>query len=438
MPSESARLTPRGFRPGVRGGDLFAHSAWDVLPAGLALGQGALLTASLLLGAEAQGPLLPVVLVVGCGLWWGSNTVSHQHLHRPFFRAPGLNRGFSLYLTLLLGIPQSLWRRRHLWHHAGEPPVARGAGWPRHALGSREARLELASLLLLFGALGWLAPRVFLCGYLPGYALGLALSQAQGYFEHLSLPDRARGGVSYYGRLYNLLWLNDGYHAEHHARPQAHWRALPGIAPHPGTSRRSGVPPILRWLEPLAAWANRTQAGLLVRLERWSLGRPRLLRFMVRTHRRAFAPLLPLLGLSRESQVRVCVVGGGLFPRTLLALGDLLPSARFVLVDAEAEHLEQARRSLAARGGLLRRCEFVCASFDPGVHLGFELVVIPLGYRGDRRALYDEPTRTPRLIHDWLWRRRGKPGRTVSPWLLKRVNLVRGVAARVAESRLAA
>ena len=33
-------------------------------------------------------------------------------------------------------------------------------------------------------------------------------------------------GVSSYGWLYNLLWFNNGYHAEHHFRPRVHWTRM--------------------------------------------------------------------------------------------------------------------------------------------------------------------------------------------------------------------
>ena len=33
-------------------------------------------------------------------------------------------------------------------------------------------------------------------------------------------------GVSSYHRLYNLIWFNNGYHAEHHFRPKMHWTKM--------------------------------------------------------------------------------------------------------------------------------------------------------------------------------------------------------------------
>ncbi|MGH9887944.1 MAG: fatty acid desaturase, partial [bacterium] len=76
----------------------------------------------LLVGLAASHGLVllavPWAPVIAVGVWWSSNTVAHHSIHRPLFRTRGANRLFSLYLSLLLGIPQSLWKQRHLAHHA--------------------------------------------------------------------------------------------------------------------------------------------------------------------------------------------------------------------------------------------------------------------------------------------------------------------------------
>jgi hypothetical protein len=53
----------------------------------------------------------------------------------------------------------------------------------------------------------------------------------------------------------------------------------------------------------------------------------------------------------------------------------------------------------------------------------FDLLVIPLAFDGDRRALYERPPASAMLVHDWIWRRRGSSA-VVSRLLLKRLNLV--------------
>src|SRR5438093_10600605 len=77
--------------------------------------------ALLVIAAGAHGLVLllwPSMLLIALGLWWCANTVSHNFIHLPFFRSRSANSAFSVYLSLLLGLPQTFWRQRHLAHHA--------------------------------------------------------------------------------------------------------------------------------------------------------------------------------------------------------------------------------------------------------------------------------------------------------------------------------
>jgi hypothetical protein len=361
-------------KPTAARGGVLRHSPWDALLVALALAQAALLL------------LAPGLAAVAVGLWWGSNTVAHNFIHRPFFRRPALNLLFALFLTGLLGVPQSVWRDRHLAHHAG-------VEWRFRP--SRQMAAEVLLVLGLWAALAALDGWFFLTAYLPGYALGLGLCWLHGHYEH------ARGTTSHYGRLYNLLFLNDGYHAEHHARPGAHWTELPGLVE--GGSRSSRWPAVLRWLEALS----------LEGLERLVLRSAALRRFVLDRHERAFRRLMPPL----PPRPRVAVVGGGLFPRTLLVLGRLLPGASFTVIDRSEGNVEVAR-GLAPSG-----VDFLCAAYDPDLARGFDVVVFPLAFDGDRAAIYRDPPATVVFVHDWVWRRRGR-GVVVSLLLLKRLNLI--------------
>ena len=89
---------------------ILKHSPWDALLVALALTHGAVLVAF---------PIWPVIAI---GIWWNSNTIAHNFIHKPFFRSKTLNVLFSLYQSVLLGIPQTIWRARHLAHHADGPP----------------------------------------------------------------------------------------------------------------------------------------------------------------------------------------------------------------------------------------------------------------------------------------------------------------------------
>ncbi len=299
-----------------------------------------------------------------------------------------MNRAFSAALSILLGIPQTLWRDLHLAHHAG-------VAWRLRI--SRQLVVETALVLSLWALLTWLHPRFYLMAYLPGYLAGLGLCATQGYWEHA-----AGRPTSHYGRLYNFFCFNDGYHAEHHADPAIHWTELPARIE--GGAATSQWPPLLRWLgvRPLEA------------LERLVLRSPGLQRFVLRNHRRAFQDLLPHFGTAR----RVTIVGGGLFPRTALILRELLPAARLTIIDSNARNLETARAFLG------ETIEYRNERYLDGGSFDCDLTVIPLCLQGDRAASYRHPPSPAVLVHDWIWRRRGR-GTIISAMLLKRLNLVR-------------
>jgi len=338
-----------------------------------------------------------LVAVIAVGIWWTSNTVAHIFIHRPFFATRASNLLFSASLSVALGIPQRLWRERHLAHH-------RGGEWrlrPSAQLAAETALVGLAWTAMAFTHLAF-----FTSTYVPGYLLGLGLCWVQGHYEH------AHGTTSHYGWFYNALCFNDGYHVEHHANPGAHWTRLPALRVPNAPSSRWPAP--LRWLDSVSESVSLVSS--LERLERLVLRHEALQRFVLRSHRRAFAAILPTLPSIRQ----VAIVGGGLFPRTALILRELLPNARIVIVDASTENIATASSIL---GGQDIHSE--CRLYRPTDETAgrFDLVVIPLSFRGDRHALYRHPPPTPLLVHDWIWNRSGE-GRVVSIALLKRLNLV--------------
>jgi hypothetical protein len=364
------------IRPAVssrRSGAVLRYSSWDGVLVGLSLAHGAALL------------MVPSIPLVAMALWWNANTVAHNFIHRPFFCSRPINHLYSLLLSAILGFPQSIWRERHLAHHAGRPVRLQA---------SRAIAAELLLVVAVWATVAALSPPAFFGIYLPGWALGLALCWLQGHYEH------ARGTTSHYGRVYNALFFNDGCHAEHHLRPGRHWSELGRWRP---DGRASRWPPVLRWLDDVS----------LEGLERILLASPLLQRTVVRMHERAFRKLLPACRDVRS----VLIVGGGLFPRTALVLRRLLPEARLIIVDAQADNLDIARRFLDA--AVVLRHERFTGVAPPGV----DLVVVPLDYVGDRGAIYRHPPARVTLVHDWLWSRRGA-GAIVSLLLLKRVNRV--------------
>ena len=345
------------------------RSKWDAILIGLAAAHGVALF------------LWPSPFLIGLGMWWAANTIAHTFIHRPFFSAGSLNRCFSFYLSLILGIPQSLWRARHLDHHAERE-------WKLRI--TPQLAIESLGVFTFWSLIATSSPRFFLTAYLPGYIAGLCLCWLQGRYEH------ARGTTSHYGRIYNLLFFNDGYHVEHHTRPGVHWHEL---ANQPRLDTRpSRWPAVLRWIE-----------GILGGLERIVLLSPLVQRIVVKKHEQAFRKLL-----NGKSPQRIGVVGGGLFPRSLIALKNIYPTAQLVGIDADQRHIEIAKSFVDA--------QFTHEWFDPN-RCDFDLLVIPLAYFGDRNTLYQNPPARHVLIHDWLWRKRGQSS-IVSILLLKRLNLI--------------
>ncbi len=353
---------------------LLRHSAWDTEFVLLALLHGVVLAC------------WPSSWLIAIGLWWNSNTISHNFLHKPFFRSRRLNAVFSLYLSVLLGVPQTIWKARHLAHHAET----------RCRL--RITPLMVAEVFLVLGLWALLLavmPTFFLTAYLPGYAAGLMLCALHGYYEH------EHGTTSHYGWWYNWLFFNDGFHVEHHMDPGRHWSRLRHVAAPDRLSSR--WPAVLRWLDYFS----------LDGLERMVLKSGLLQRLVLRSHERAFRRLLPELADVRS----VAIVGGGLFPRTAIILRRLLPMARLVVIDASAASLRAARQFLP------RQVEVLHALYDPECHAAFDLVVVPLAFIGNRTSYYRSPAAPRMIIHDWLWRRRGASA-VVSIFLLKRLNLI--------------
>lgn len=363
-----------------------------------------------LAGLHAAALLLrPSMLIVAIGLWWNANTISHNFIHRPMFASRAGRAAFSCGLSLLLGFPQSLWRARHLAHHAGRKPQIT---WNAQMIA------ETLMVAALWCTLAAVKPMFMFSVWLPGWLLGLALCRVHGRYEH------ARGAVSHYGRIYNLLFFNDGYHAEHHAHPGMHWSRLPQHKIKDAAT--SNWPAVLRWMEDVKTI---TPCAALCALERIVRRSPRLQRFVLDRHERAFRKLLNDLRATRAIAVEdiktIGVIGGGLFPRTAMVLARVCPNARLSLIDLDSAHLEMARETLGDS------VDYVCERFEagnaqtPADSQAFDAIVIPLAYVGNREAIYRHPPARAVFVHDWIWRRRGRSASAVvSLLLLKRLNVV--------------
>jgi fatty acid desaturase len=123
---------------------------------------------------------------------------------------------------------------KRLWRvgsHEKDLLVLASGHEPKRSRELRQIQVDRAAhtvSVLLFLLISW--QWTVFC-YFPAFAVAMVLANTQNYYRHFGAdPDeRAANSVSYYGRLYNLLAFNDGYHQEHHLAPGAHWSSLPAV-----------------------------------------------------------------------------------------------------------------------------------------------------------------------------------------------------------------
>jgi len=261
---------------------LFAHTWKDGILVVLAAVQVGLLVAGVATATEMPlGASMVFRLAVVFLMCTNYQCVAHNAIHNPFFSSDLLNRLFSVLNSLCIGVPQSLYRVHHLHHHKynndAKDPVTgttkdvtstfrygRGDSEepivPYAAMGFFRSSfrymwdqatskgllplvfaesLALAAFVAVLAAINW---RGFVVFYVPVWYLGQMAAMAENYLEHHgAIPgNRRTDSVSAYGRLYNLIWFNNGYHQEHHWRPQVHWTKVTDLRDQmpPETARR--------------------------------------------------------------------------------------------------------------------------------------------------------------------------------------------------------
>jgi fatty acid desaturase len=205
------------------------------------------------------------------------NTSMHHNMHVPYFKPKWLNRAYELFVSAAVGIPHQGWAFFHSIHHKYNndfsidgktyDPVSfyrygengeRENFWKycfkgvwRDLTGYtfadphdnchtkvkihsvRKLREEnLAFILWMFAI--YLVNWQYGLFYTAVYLLSLAANHANSYGEHFGPVEQGNfraNSVGSYGKLYNFLCFNSGYHQEHHVRPSAHWTELPNITP---------------------------------------------------------------------------------------------------------------------------------------------------------------------------------------------------------------
>jgi len=211
--------------------------------------------------------LLCLGVIYSVSVSWNINGISHNFIHNPYFSWRPLNRIFAVLESMTLGFSQTFYKYVHHRHHMGnsDRPDEEGdtVDWLsiyRHGHDGEAENVwsyiflsylrddpkaifkeikrksgpdaywgvfEIAAFIgffVLMGILNW----KFILFFLPFYYLGHCLSYLNGYFLHFGgNPDKPIAwGVSSYEKIYNALWFNNGYHAEHHFRPKLHWTKM--------------------------------------------------------------------------------------------------------------------------------------------------------------------------------------------------------------------
>jgi fatty acid desaturase len=247
---------------------VLAYSKWDALPALCGVLHFAyVLTLFALFPVAPWWVLACLGIIYSISVSWNINGISHNFIHNPYFSWRPLNRMFAVLESMTLGFSQTFYKYVHHRHHMGnsDRPDEEGetVDWlsiyrhghegeaenvwsyiflsylrddPKAIFGEikRKSRAdaywgvaEIAAFLgffVLMGILNW----KFILFFLPFYYLGHCLSYLNGYFLHYGgNPDKPIAwGVSSYEKIYNTLWFNNGYHAEHHFRPKMHWTKM--------------------------------------------------------------------------------------------------------------------------------------------------------------------------------------------------------------------
>ena len=247
---------------------LLRYSTWDGFPVTTTIFQ-LILNVWLATTWEAHNIsqillIFPICLFL---FWYNALVATHNFVHTPWFSSKVLNQVYAVLNSVNLGSPVTHYRHLHLNHHryGNDRQDAKGHtqdgsstfAYGKHSRSEhvisycglailrddvtetlREARThnEVTQLWLELGAcvlamIGYLliSWKFFVFFALPVFYWGWFLTYFANYYEHFGAdPDERYGNsASYYGRIYNALFCNEGYHQEHHLRPNTHWSQRP-------------------------------------------------------------------------------------------------------------------------------------------------------------------------------------------------------------------
>ena len=289
---------------------LTRYSLWDLVPVFLIGAHISLLATLYWVWSDLSwAERILGAMLYGLAIGWSLDSIAHNFIHNPFFKWRPLNRLVAYCLTLANGVPQTMYAYVHMRHHAGNSdrkgadgktvdPISLyqyGAdGNPEDVLPyvflqfwrddgpftvaaqirakrpeqAREAMHEFWVMIAVYGVLlvsNW----QFVVVLAPFYYLGQCFTALIAYYEHFGAdPDvPAAWGVSTYAPMYNWMFLNNGYHAEHHFRPKWHWTQMQALRAEMAGDPTLAKPRTLRcahpfgFLDPVSRQAQATRTG---------------------------------------------------------------------------------------------------------------------------------------------------------------------------------
>jgi len=268
---------------------VFAYSYWDIVPVICGIGHLAYLLAMFLMFDHL--PIWANIilgLVYAVSISWNINGISHNFIHNAYFKSELLNRLFSLMESVTMVFSQTFYDTVHRRHHMGNSDRQDEKGntidWLSIYRYGTQGQAEnvwaytfksyfrddpglifkeikrRSPFLAWFGVfeivfsialvlVGFVLNWKFMLFMLPFYYLGHCLSSLNGFYEHWNgNPDEPIAwGVSSYSKLYNLIWFNNGYHAEHHYRPKQHWTKMKQLHQQIAEKQRAAGVHVISW-----------------------------------------------------------------------------------------------------------------------------------------------------------------------------------------------
>jgi fatty acid desaturase len=201
--------------------------------------------------------------------WYNALVATHNFVHTPWFKSKLLNNIYAIVNSANLGSPVTHYRHIHFNHHRYGNDRQDAYGQTKDhsstfaygkndqsenaiaycalaifrddlAQSFRQAKMQKESIQLYFelsacllAIIGYLliSWQFFLFFVIPIFYFGWFLTYLANYYEHFgAIPENSyANSTSHYGRIYNLLFCNEGYHQEHHLRPNIHWSERPKI-----------------------------------------------------------------------------------------------------------------------------------------------------------------------------------------------------------------